>query len=137
MVRLARFERATFGSGDRRSSPAELQARTVGQNHFWIRRLPHQPTWCPSLNRFTGDSVSGAARDRIDFIWVVVPEGRVSWAILRDPCGGSRRIAAAIFGRGHRHRGRSACFSSCVIERGTNLLLIQGERPWLRRRAVG
>lgn len=26
VVRLARFERATFGSGDRRSSPSELQA---------------------------------------------------------------------------------------------------------------
>ena len=34
MVRLARFERATFGSGDRRSSPAELQAHTVGLNHL-------------------------------------------------------------------------------------------------------
>jgi hypothetical protein len=29
MVRLARFERATFGSGDRRSSPAELQAHAL------------------------------------------------------------------------------------------------------------
>ena len=29
MVRLARFERATFGSGDRRSSPAELQAHVL------------------------------------------------------------------------------------------------------------
>jgi hypothetical protein len=34
MVRLARFERATFGSGDRRSSPAELQAHTVDLNHL-------------------------------------------------------------------------------------------------------
>ena len=29
VVRLARFERATFGSGDRRSSPAELQAHAL------------------------------------------------------------------------------------------------------------
>lgn len=29
MVRLAGFEPATFGSGDRRSSPAELQAHPV------------------------------------------------------------------------------------------------------------
>ncbi len=29
MVRLAGFEPATFGSGDRRSSPAELQAHVV------------------------------------------------------------------------------------------------------------
>ena len=34
MVRLAGFEPATFGSGDRRSSPAELQAHTVGLNHL-------------------------------------------------------------------------------------------------------
>ena len=29
VVRLAGFEPATFGSGDRRSSPAELQAHTL------------------------------------------------------------------------------------------------------------
>ena len=29
VVRLAEFEPATFGSGDRRSSPAELQAHIV------------------------------------------------------------------------------------------------------------
>ncbi len=47
MVRLARFERATFGSGDRRSSPSELQAHVVSSTPWWKPSLSPQSQWCP------------------------------------------------------------------------------------------
>ena len=40
MVRLAGFEPATFGSGDRRSSPAELQAHNPDFIRFSLRFQP-------------------------------------------------------------------------------------------------